>query len=463
MLGTSKLVAQSEVRRLPQNLVSTRDGNTRGDSLSRHLKLCAGQPICLRLVAENGSVLAANSGKVLLPTTTMFRDETEVQKFQRRAGISSAVVGGIRIELQPAALKSFLAAREQARLQGLDITPRSADSSRRSYEDTANLWRSRVNAGLEHWVKRGKLTELAAKKLRSLSLSRQVSEVLALEAKRIYFGTTFDKSILNSVAAPGASQHNLLLALDIKQHANSQIRAILAQHGWFQTIRNDAPHFTYLGVAESALAARGLRRENSGGRTVWVPNVRLRTPETSASTNGNAGGKKSAGSKDKTAASNVGNFGPSGKRIVAEFSPNVIIRKEMESLLHKLTQLYHASAGESLHITSAYRSPERQARAMYQNILKFGYSYVEATYRNSSAVNEILTAYRLNHRNGAKAIWTMTKVIKAQIKRGVYISDHLLGRAFDIRLSANRATLSDVVHKLGGRLGVEADHYHVEF
>ena len=64
-----------------------------------------------------------------------------------------------------------------------------------------------------------------------------------------------------------------MLALDVTEFGNPRVRAILAQHGWFQTVQSDLPHFTYLGLEEKDLPARGLRRATSGGQVFWIPNV----------------------------------------------------------------------------------------------------------------------------------------------------------------------------------------------
>ena len=48
---------------------------------------------------------------------------------------------------------------------------------------------------------------------------------------------------------------------------------VLARHGWFQTVLSDLPHFTYLGLDEHELSARGLRRVEAAGQTFWVPDM----------------------------------------------------------------------------------------------------------------------------------------------------------------------------------------------
>ncbi|HEX9961140.1 MAG TPA: hypothetical protein VGB00_09425, partial [Pyrinomonadaceae bacterium] len=151
------------------------------------------------------------------------------------------------------------------------ITPRGADSARRSYAQTVELWASRVSPALTHWVEKGRISPQEARRLESLSPVLQVAEVLRLEEQGIYFSKDFSKSILYSVAAPGASQHLSMLALDVAEHENAKAREILARHGWFQTVVSDLPHFTYLGAAKSELPKLGLKKKSSGGRDFWIP------------------------------------------------------------------------------------------------------------------------------------------------------------------------------------------------
>jgi hypothetical protein len=87
----------------------------------------------------------------------------------------------------------------------------------------------------------------------------------------MFFNLDFSRSILSSVAPPGASQHLALLAFDVKEHEDARVRAILERHGWFQTVAHDRPHFTYLGVARSQLESLGLSRIVEGRREYWVP------------------------------------------------------------------------------------------------------------------------------------------------------------------------------------------------
>ena len=64
-----------------------------------------------------------------------------------------------------------------------------------------------------------------------------------------------------------------MLALDVTEFENPNVRAVLARHGWFQTVVSDLPHFTYLGVDETELPSLGLKRVVSDGRPFWIPDL----------------------------------------------------------------------------------------------------------------------------------------------------------------------------------------------
>ena len=232
-----------------------------------------------RVLEDYGAIFVASS-KVLPPPVCFFASEAEVEEFQNRAKFDAATIGEDEIELQPEALKALLKAREQANKEGLDITPRDgAEAARRTYADTLRLWDTRFLPALDYWSARGRLTTEQVARLRSLPLRQQISEVLELEKSGIFFSKDFSKSILYSIAAPGASQHISMLALDVNEFMDARVREILAEHGWFQTVLSDLPHFTYLGLEEKELPKRGLRPVMSGEQLFWIPNVESRSQE----------------------------------------------------------------------------------------------------------------------------------------------------------------------------------------
>lgn len=224
------------------------------------------------LLSEYGAVFVARGGAVP-PDRVVFKDESEVSAFQDGLDVSAETVGEFSIELQSAAMDALRSAIAEALKLGLSITPRGEDSARRNYNETVSLWASRVDPALVHWVGKGRIKQADADRIQSLSPFEQVSEVLKLEEDEIYFAKDLSKSIIYSVAPPGTSQHLSMLALDVAEYDNPAVRKVLANHGWFQTVTSDLPHFTFLGVTEEHLPGLGLKAIVNFGRSFWIPNI----------------------------------------------------------------------------------------------------------------------------------------------------------------------------------------------
>ncbi len=232
----------------------------------------AGDTLTRRVLEEYGAMFVAEG--VRLPPACVFETEEEVERFQREAGWRAEVLDGTVVELQPAAMTALVSARDEAAFAGLRVTPRGgSEAGRRSFADSLRLWRSRCDPALDYWCAEGRLEGQEAERLRRLPLREQASAVLELERGGIFFSKDFKKSILQSVAAPGASQHLAMLALDIAEFGDARVQRLLSHHGWFQTVLSDLPHFTYLGLEEQDLPARGLRRVEAAGQTFWVPDM----------------------------------------------------------------------------------------------------------------------------------------------------------------------------------------------
>jgi len=219
---------------------------------------------------EYGAIFVAKG--VTVPTKCIFADEEEVLKFHASLETKTAVIDGTTITLQSAAMNALESARKEASGLGLSITPRGGSgAASRNFATTLRLWNSRFLPGLEYWTREGRISSKEAADVKKAPIPEQVTQVLKWEKSGIFFARGFSKSILFSVAAPGASQHISMLALDVAQFGNARVRKILAKHGWFQTVLSDLPHFTYLGVKESELPCLGLEKKTSGGQEFWVP------------------------------------------------------------------------------------------------------------------------------------------------------------------------------------------------
>ncbi|HJQ70461.1 MAG TPA: hypothetical protein VKA70_15895 [Blastocatellia bacterium] len=234
-----------------------------------------------RLLAEYGAIFLTTATP---PPSIIFRDGAEVERFQSALRTRVRRFGEHNIELQADAMDALAAAADELPANGATLTPRAADSGRRSYDDTVGLWNRNVGRGLDHWLELGKVTADRADSIRQLPPVDQVSVILAMEDdEQIYFGTFFNRSILYSVAAPGASQHLSMLAFDAAEFQDEAVETTLARFGWHRTVVYDFPHFTYLGHDEASLPALGLKQvvRDYDGRSYrfWVPALKFANEE----------------------------------------------------------------------------------------------------------------------------------------------------------------------------------------
>jgi hypothetical protein len=134
--------------------------------------------------------------------------------------------------------------------------------------------------------------------------------------------------------------------------------------------------------------------------------------------------------------------------------------------LYIIRREYVRRTRRHLVVTSYRRTPAGQARAIRNNIRRHGIANVMSLYGNRAAIREIAKAYRANRRNPQKAQKQMAIVIQKQMARGIYVSGHLRGLAADIRSrgrnGARLSVLRDVAQEVGGKVLVEADHYHLQ-
>ncbi|HKS40271.1 MAG TPA: hypothetical protein VJX74_06620 [Blastocatellia bacterium] len=229
----------------------------------------------MRLFSEYGAIFVTTATP---PPVIVFADSSQVEAFQSTLSIQYARIGDYEISLQAEAMDALVRAAAEMNDREGRIAARAADSGGRSYDDTVGLWLRNVTRGLERWTSEGRLSPERAQQARELTPARQIALILEMEdQEQIFFGTFFDRSILYSVAAPGASQHLSLLAFDVEAYQNEEVEKTLNRHGWFRTVPNDLPHFTYLGHAEESLPEMGLirteREYNQRRYGFWIPDL----------------------------------------------------------------------------------------------------------------------------------------------------------------------------------------------
>ena len=228
--------------------------------------------IAARVFAEYGAMFVADKS-VRAPQTCMFVNAEAVDQFQRSVPFRSANFVGTEIVLQSAALDALLNARDEITALGLDFTPLDGTvAGRRSFNETVILWHSRYFPALSRWQRQGVISGEEADDA-GFETRKQIEKVIEWESRGYLFAPGYSRSIFSSVAPPGTSQHLAMLAFDVVEHSNPLVREILNRHGWFQTIVNDPPHFTFLGVDTAELPKRGLRPVTRGSNTFWVPNM----------------------------------------------------------------------------------------------------------------------------------------------------------------------------------------------
>ena len=232
-------------------------------------------PVEKRLFAEYGGVFATTATP---PPAIIFDSATQVEVFQSSLSLGQALFGDHEIQLQAVALAALTEAASEMADRAGSITARAADAGGRSYRDTVSLWTRNVTRGLDYWEGLERISRGRADSIRKLTPADQVAAILDLEeTEQLFFGTFFDKSILYSVAAPGASQHLSMLAFDVAEYQDREIDEVLGRHGWHRTVANDLPHFTYLGRDRDSLPGLGLQLiERTYGERVygfWTPDI----------------------------------------------------------------------------------------------------------------------------------------------------------------------------------------------
>lgn len=236
--------------------------------------ICAiGKSVAARRVfAEYGSIFAADN--VELPPSCIFPDDAAVFAFQSRIARTTVNVDGAPVLLQKAAAESLVGLLAEASEMKLRVRPFDGGiAGGRTYAETVRLWKSRFEPALAYWTKRGRIPFDQGEAVRNGSTAVQIEKVIEWEAAGMWFGLSRRASIFSSTAPPGASQHLALLAFDVTPPISPAIRALFNSHGWYQTVKGDPPHFTYLGVAETELPMRGLHAVRIGDTQYWVPNL----------------------------------------------------------------------------------------------------------------------------------------------------------------------------------------------
>ncbi len=183
------------------------------------------------LLRSYGAVFVNPDIGIKLPQTDVFANEQETQEFQ--ATLTMGHIDGTNdCYLQKSAADALNKARVQQQIP-LKSGYGSGDCTR-TFNTNLRFWHKYANNQVLAKVQQGKETK-----------------------------------ILGLVAPPGTSQHLWGLAIDLRVGSKEQRKA-LNQNGWFQTVENDVPHWTYVGLSEDNLPLFGFKKQAIRGITYWI-------------------------------------------------------------------------------------------------------------------------------------------------------------------------------------------------
>ncbi|HEY9804754.1 MAG TPA: M15 family metallopeptidase [Leptolyngbyaceae cyanobacterium] len=183
------------------------------------------------LLRAYGAAFIDPDPAVKFPPKVVFNNEQETQAFQSTLTMDK-ITGTNNCYLQKSAAAALNKARSQ---QNIPLkSGYGASDCTRNYATNLRFWRKYANRNTLDKVREGK-----------------------------------ERAILGIVAPPGASQHLWGLAIDLRV-SNAKQRQALYDNGWFQTVENDVPHWTYLGVNVDNLQTLGLKNKVIRGITYWL-------------------------------------------------------------------------------------------------------------------------------------------------------------------------------------------------
>jgi hypothetical protein len=146
----------------------------------------------------------------------------------------------------------------------------------------------------------------------------------------------------------------------------------------------------------------------------------------------------------------------------------VLLPPPVEKKVGEIADAFFNLTKKKIVITDGTRTPAEQAVQVFNKIV----AHELTIYTNHKAANEIKAAFDLARSQGkskSDTIKAMTAVIESQVERGVFISRHLTGKAFDVRnkdmTAKQQAVFKQVAQTIGGVTVLpegKPPHFHVQ-
>jgi hypothetical protein len=147
--------------------------------------------------------------------------------------------------------------------------------------------------------------------------------------------------------------------------------------------------------------------------------------------------------------------GASQKKGRFEVLTDVSLSQNVAEKLNLVAEKFMKKTGRTFVVTSGTRDPVTQAELIYDK-LSAGDDIMKL-YKDKAAVAELITIYNAGQsakRSRATVVASIAAAIRAQIKKGVFISAHLKAGAADVRSTtmspADKRAFVDAVREAGG-------------
>lgn len=148
---------------------------------------------------------------------------------------------------------------------------------------------------------------------------------------------------------------------------------------------------------------------------------------------------------------------------------DVALSGKVEDKLNTMGERFRKRTGKTFVVTSGTRDPDTQAHLIYVK-LQVGEDLLKL-YKDRVAVLELKRIYdtgRAERRSRGQIVGQLAAAIRAQIKRGIFISAHLKAGAADVRSStmseAEKRVFVEIARDAGLAVMLEATppHFHLQ-
>lgn len=162
--------------------------------------------------------------------------------------------------------------------------------------------------------------------------------------------------------------------------------------------------------------------------------------------------------------------GPHQKRSKFEALRDVTLSPKVEDKLSAIGDKFQRRTGKTFIVTSGIRDPDSQAELIFRK-LALGEDLLKL-YKDKSAVLELKEVFdegRRAKRARATIVTQLASMIRAQMKRGIYISAHLKAGAADVRSTtmtpSDKRAFVEAARDVGGfdiMLESTPPHFHLQ-